>query len=400
MNYTFTNFYFCPVGKRSTLLLILVFLNCLGLYAIPITNAATSYTQLSPPSNLKITTDSSYEQGGASDEGEASQAQGVDKGTKWHPGHYTFTSQGIKAAQKTPKILGAENSYNWGDIETAKGKYDFSAIVKDLKTLQASKKRLVVKIRYKTFGGQAQDGQCAPQYIHDLGGVEIERYNDTPWNAASKKKIAQGKGDAIKRCVARAHMDPVKDALVRLMQALGKRFDREPYFEAIVTEETAGSGCIKPTAAETKKCNADYYLSLEYLNKKTREAFPHTVVLQQANWLSGGGMDDLFADAVNIGYGISGPDLMPGRHTTSSELYPSHAGKIPLAMDNQRATLVGKSPAQAYDWAVNTLKLNYVFWAPHNTGDWDFETKIISVLDKNSWRINTKCPKNISPCVD
>lgn len=397
MKSTFTNFKFSSVGKRLTLLLSLL---PISLYALPFATAAASNTELLPPSNLKIEIDSSEKQDGASSGGETSPTQGVGKGTKWHPGHYTFAGQGIKVATKTPKIVGAENSYNWGDVETAKGKYDFSAIEKDLKTLQASKKRLVVKIRYKTFGGQAQRGQCAPQYIHDLGGVELEQYSDTPWNAASKKKIAQGRGDAIKRCVARAHMAPVKDALVRLMQALGKRFDREPYFEAIVTEETAGSGCIKPTKAETKKCNQDYYLSLQYINRKTREAFPHTVVLQQANWLSGGGMEELFADAVNSGYGFSGPDLMPERHTTSSELYPSHAGRIPLAMDNQRASLVGKSPVKAYDWAVNTLKLNYVFWAPHGTSDWDFETKIIPVIDKNNWRINTKCPKNIAPCVE
>jgi len=328
------------------------------------------------------------------------EAQRQAEGTKWHPGHYTFTGQGIAAAVKTPKIVGAEQGYNWADIETAKGTYAFGAIENDLRTLQASNKRLVVKVRYKTFGGQAQHGQCAPQYIHDLGGVELERYRDTPWNRHSQKMIARGRGDAIKRCVARAHMAPVKAALVQLTRALGQRFDREPYLEAIVTEETAGSGCRKSTQQEVKKCNQDYYLTLQYLNQKTREAFPHTVVLQQANWLSGGGMDQLFADAVDKGYGISGPDLMPGRHTTSSELYPSHAGEIPLALDNQRATIVGKSPSQAYDWAVNTLGLNYVFWAPHHSGDWDFETKIIPLLDKNHWRISTQCPANIAPCIE
>ena len=316
----------------------------------------------------------------------------IDHETKWNPGHYINAGH-----RKTtfpdiihqPHFKGAKITYNWADLETDKGVYDFSLIEQALTELRQYDKRLVIMLKYKTFNKWAKRGACAPRYVHDMGGVEL--------------KFPE-KGT--KKCIAANWRQPVLDRINALVDALGERFNDESHFEAIIFPETSVG--IKP---EPKDYNAaSYNGALKAAMTAAKQAFPNTQVIQFANWTKGpqSEMDALMEHAYTVGAGFGGPDLMPHNPSHATKNFPRYAGRMSLMIDNQWGGEImkhikkGGTPEDAYYYAVdnpNGLHTNYIFWA--NSGDetWDFETMIVPMINKKKGRTNSACPENISPCV-
>lgn len=307
-------------------------------------------------------------------------------GVKWHPGHYVLDN--VAAAVQQRHITGSKNSYFWRDLEPKRGQYDFSAIEHDLAALQRHGKRLFAQISFKAFNHRAAGYLCAPQYVWDMGGVFAVRYDELPGDRGAGK-------EGLNKCMAKIVDPRVAERFAALAHALGKRFNGEPYFEGVSLPETANTGG-KDVAVN------DYVEALKYVQKEFKAAFPNTVVLQMANWLVPGAdhlMRALVQHAYDTKIGISGPDLMPHRPTSSSVLHPVYYGKMPLGIDNQRAEQVGVSPNAAWDYAVTDpkgLRVNYLFWYTRANGIWDFENKIVPLVNSNNGWINTPCPANIS----
>ena len=91
---------------------------------------------------------------------------------KWHPGHYYtllghgknsdwYLSQVYRELKATPALKGVQIRYDWAELETSPGNYNFYPIVKRLSELSAIGKRLVVVIQMKSFG----DGEIVPDYL-------------------------------------------------------------------------------------------------------------------------------------------------------------------------------------------------------------------------------------------
>jgi hypothetical protein len=143
---------------------------------------------------------------------------------KWHPGHYMLVWGGYSQKHFDTIVgssfQGAQVRYDWRDLEPTKDQYDFSKIESDLAYLQQHGKRLVIQLMDRRFHSSKRP---LPDYLYEdptyHGGVE-------PFT---------GKGG----CVARLWDAVVRERQIALIQALGKRFDREPYFEAFCFEETA-----------------------------------------------------------------------------------------------------------------------------------------------------------------
>lgn len=303
-------------------------------------------------------------------------------GVKWHPGHYVMDN--VNAVIDQPHFKGMKAAYFWRDLEPVRGQYDFSAIEEDLRELSKHGKRLFIQVGFKAFNAHARDRACAPEYAWDMGGVyavnyeDIERYRD-----AGKKGLW--------KCIAKLAEPKVIERIAALAQALGKRFNSEPYVEGVALPETAGIGGENVDISK-------YVAGLEYLQREYKAAFPNTVVLQMANWLPRADMKSLMQHAYETKIGVSGPDLMPKRETDSSVHYPAFHGKMPLAMDNQRAEQFGISPAVAWDFAINDpngLKVNYLFWGTNNSGIWDFGDKVVPLVNSRNGTINMQCPANI-----
>ena len=81
---------------------------------------------------------------------------------KWHPGHYyTLMSAGknnpkhltqiYKELKETPALRGVQIRYEWAELESAEGVYNFTSIDQRLAELTAQKKRLIVLLQIKSF---------------------------------------------------------------------------------------------------------------------------------------------------------------------------------------------------------------------------------------------------------
>jgi len=305
--------------------------------------------------------------------------------TKWNPGHYMLVW--LEAPQKNYKKIfgtsfkGVQARYFWSDLEPQKDTYDFSHIESDLKLLQENGKRLVVQIMDRRF--------------HNKSSIPVPDYivNDSKYNGGILESDNGG-------YIARVWDSTVVNRINALHAALGKRFDAEPHFEAICTEETALG--INDKKSIPGFSSAEYLKQLKSRVTETKKAFPNTVVITYVNWLPENDIKELAEYSYQQGAGWGGPDVIPGGSLPAYPYYESYKGKMPFGTAIQTPSLGGKEGTftmdQLYNMGVDTLNLNYMFWIESDGGTPKFTTDIIPYIDGKNGLTNTECPENIKPC--
>jgi hypothetical protein len=138
---------------------------------------------------------------------------------KWQPGHYVFIgSDSITEKYILNNFKGVQKAFQWKDLEPEKGRYDFSAIKRDLDYLGKHGKYLVIQLQYKGFGkGQS----IIPAY------VQGEKYCGSPVNSPV---------GALNSVLWNQN---VSGRIAELIRALGREFDSHPHLAAINLPETA-----------------------------------------------------------------------------------------------------------------------------------------------------------------
>ncbi len=297
---------------------------------------------------------------------------------KWHPGHYVFMGHGEIRDEllRAPHFRGVQRAYSWTRLEPAPGHYDFTVIRKDLGRLQAHGKQLVLQIQYKAFG---QDQRQVPAY---LAGPE---YGGGVYRAGS------GSWDPV------LWNPRVGERMDALFAALGREFDGEPGVEAAVLPETSPSAQLdkSPQPGVEAYTVARYVAALQERMLALRRAFPHTAVIQYANFPQQA-LPELTAYMKTIGVGLGGPDVYPRPSNLSDpakgvyRLYAPLAGVVPLGAAvqspdysvarwkrtaafnrGQDRGAVAVTPEEEAPIPVRehlrlareTLKLNYLFWS-------------------------------------
>jgi hypothetical protein len=297
---------------------------------------------------------------------------------KWHPGHYIFVGAGEIRDNliALPHFRGFQRLYSWKQLEPELGRYDFSAIERDLERLQPHGKQLVAQIQYKAFG---QDQRLVPTYLTgpEFGGG-VYRASSGSWNPVIwNERVGQ--------------------RMLALFQALGAKFDRHPGLEAVVLPETAPSASLEtsPQPGVDAYTLPRYVAALKEHMQALRGAFPQTAVIQYTNFPPGA-LPELTSYMKEIGVGMGGPDVYPRTSALLDpvkgvyRLYAGLAGTVPLGAAVQspdysvaswnrtmafnrgadRAS-VKVSPADEQPIPVRehlklareTLKLNYLFWS-------------------------------------
>lgn len=337
-------------------------------------------------------------------------------GIKWHPGHYYQLLGGAKNNPKfmmdavykdlanTPALQGIQVRYMWGDIETAKGQYNFASIDKHLAELQKRNKRLVIMIQTKSFS--ANSATYVPTY---LKSAEYDGGVFTFSGSGPLKPTGQN---------LKLWNPLVRDRLSALFIALGKRYNTHPYFEGIGMSETALGAPLNPvTSTQTN----DFYKNLYIVLQEARKAFPNTMVMQSVNYPR-----PIIAPLVEtlkkMGGGLSHPDtylqerglLMEGTKYTPPGVYtyyPKLSGIIPLAptvmhhnYENTKSDSSGYEPTvvELLDFLRDDLQANYIFW----TRDVRYYPKVLEMLnwsgqkDKIAGGLRTTCPSTYPSCVE
>lgn len=296
----------------------------------------------------------------------ASLAPAAVKEAKFHPGNYMLVYIGVTNANyrkafasiaDNPAILGVQKRYSWTDLEPTKGKYDFSEIERDLDYLQSIGKRLVIEVR--------DTGKELP----------VPSYMRTPEYSGGYFK-----GAASKQFMAQRWNPAVVERFSALLAALGKRFDHEPFLEAINFDETA-TGMRPFQYAKSGYTPEKMRDGVKAIMSAAKAAFPNTVVIQYINFLPGkvAYLADIAEHAYQIGVGLGGPDILIDKDLPSYQYFRRYAGKIPLGAAVQTFSWQLRRPdgsrVNAQDLleaARDRLHLDYIFWlrkSPEFTAD-------------------------------
>ena len=297
---------------------------------------------------------------------------------KWHPGHYVFVGEAdIKPEHILEHFRGVQKCYTWKSFEPEPGKYDFSKLQSDIAFLKKNNKQLALQLQYLAFGKgkrRVPDWLEGPAYGGGVYLASSGSFDPVLWNAN------------------------VGERMDALFAALGREFDREPVLEAVVLPETSPSVNLGKVGQQqgVDPCTSQLYLeALKQHMRALRRAFPHTVVIQYANFPQDV-LPELTEYMKSIGVGLGGPDVYPPPSNLSDpekgvyRLYPNLAGVAPLGAAVQTpdysiayrkrnaAFNAGKDrnsvaidpqdeipiPAREFlKLAQEKLKLNYLFWS-------------------------------------
>jgi hypothetical protein len=194
-----------------------------------------------------------------------------------------------------------ERSVRWYDLETSKGVYDFSSLDQYLRRLKAQPtvKRLVVRVVDRKFGTSSSGG-IVPSYLLTAtynGGLVRTSTGYAPrlWEPA------------------------VMDRLIALHQAIGRRYDDDPYFEGLATEETTLSLSEPFPAGYSHAALGRQYARLV---RAARNAAPQSNFFLYTNWIgSASVMDDLMQALVESRAAAGGSNVFPGRKTLGQRVW-------------------------------------------------------------------------------
>ncbi len=250
------------------------------------------------------------------------------------------------------QVEGAQLKYTWRELEPRRDAYDFSGVRKDLEFLTARGKRLFVQLQDVSFDDRIVN---VPEYLRADGVVRQYREEGGKWTPDG--------------WVAKRWDGGVRERFHRLLFALGKEFDGK--IAGITLAETA----IGVTAEDTPGFTPGAYRDAVLENVRAlKKAFPRSVAMQYANfmpgeWLPGedkGYLRSVYAEAVRVGAGVGGPDLLPRRKGQLAHAYPlirGVAGQTPTGIAVQEGNYsAGSSVRELLQFARETLRVDFVFW--------------------------------------
>jgi len=331
---------------------------------------------------------------------------------KWYPGHYVMQGETNDAKNKIAQydqFVGAKLKFFWKNLEPTEGVFDFSEIEADVQSLwqTGNGKRSLIMIGIKEHNFSKLEYTAAPDWlgVYDaMDNVWLSPPNPDHPNDPGAYYYLSGSSTPDPKLAVAIWKPWVREKVDNLFRALGEAYDNDDRISFISLDETA----LSNPPADITPTPQEYLTGLIETEKSLASHFPKTPALQLANFISSDepGMLSIFENMESIGGGISGPDLFDTYldgdglpKTQAYELYPEFAGRIPLAIENQRADRIASAgPAVAYDVAINSLSCNVIFWNTKFDGDpnWDFYTGIIPVLEDNNWFIHTDRPSNLS----
>ncbi|MBS9425356.1 hypothetical protein [Photorhabdus caribbeanensis] len=286
------------------------------------------------------------------------------------PRNYLYTSSDeldqLRPLLERQDIDGVQIVYSWKQLESAPGKYDFSAIEKDLSVLNRIKKKLFVQIQDRFF---EKNARYIPFYLQQgkkyQGGLVAQV--DNPGEGK-----AQGYG-----WVAIQWNTALRKSYQNLLSELAKEFDGR--ITGINLPETAIDIDMKQDKSGFS-CNRYFAAELDNI-KFARQVFEKSYVVQYVNFWPCEWDNDhqymsrFFNFASKNKIGLGGPDIVPYQSAQMKNAYPffnRYKGKLDLvAMAVQEPTLTYTNPKtkkpftqeEFTDFAENYLGANIIFWS-------------------------------------
>jgi hypothetical protein len=340
---------------------------------------------------------------------QAQAAADADTRVKWNPGHYIALPlrdpdailKALAEVRTLPQVKGLILRYEWSQLETAQGVYDFTRVERDLGLAQAAGKRLWVMVGTKVF---RPGGRAVPDYLM------------TPEYEGGAYKILIGARDAIGSTErygqnAALHNAKVRDRLIALTTAMGARLNRHNALEGITFNETAMGQMLVPLSTEQKRA---YFDHLAQVDAATQRAFPNTVVMQFINFPKTY-MPGLITSMANNRVALGGPDIFLQDRDLNTNIYPLYdiaKGKVAVGPSVQPENYVttvqhgAHNPpkiSELYAFGRTRLSANYMFWTRPRFGN-DYP-RVLEFFKSSAFPkdaaggLITTCPSTYPACV-
>ena len=271
-----------------------------------------------------------------------------------------------------PSISGAQLKYTWRELEPERGRYEFSAIRRDLALLEQYGKQLFIQLQDVSFDEGIVN---VPDYLREDpvfgGGVALKyEFEDDDDEESSPR---------IDGWVARRWDPAVRERFADLLLALAEEFDGR--IAGLNLAETSigfgDSGDFHPPGFSY----GAYFRGILDLTSSARRAFRESDVIVYANFMPGeelpsedlGYLRGVYEHADRIGAGVGGPDLLPHRWYQRQHSLPLIAQRAPETVagvavqdgnleDTNRRTGERVTVSELFEFARDDLRLDYIFW--------------------------------------
>jgi hypothetical protein len=282
--------------------------------------------------------------------------------------HYIFFSREREGIQNkefylNPGIEGAQIAYLWRRLEPQKNHYDFNEIEEDLKFLSIKGKKLFIQIQDVTFDSTVN---AVPKYILEdtvYHGGQVAQYGITRNGVAIKEGW-----------VARRWDDSVAERFHKLLKELAKTFDGK--IEGINLPETSIDLPDRADLLPKGFSRAGYVEAIKRNMEFLRKSFTKSVTILYANFMpydSKGDLKEIYVYAKAIRIGMGGPDIKVYKTAQMENSYPlirniSDFVITGVAVQEGNPDIINPKTGKTVtltdilDFAVNYLKLDYIFW--------------------------------------
>gem|GEM_PF-2420001 len=281
----------------------------------------------------------------------------------FHPGHYMMVGihDSIPEFGKiinNPNVVGIKKVYTWVDIEPAEGIYDFTEIESDLAYLESIGKRLWIFVLDTTWNSSYNPKTPVYMWSNPKYGCDSRHYGNYERSAQQGGWLP---------CIWNKNVQSRRAALY---QALGKKFNNEPYFEGINLGETSTGVANAAWGYSTESVRTAFMANALALKK----AFPDKSVIQYINWAPFD-LAPFAAELAQNGIGIGGPDiyLLPEKQSIRDTTYPlqlQYHNDVPITIDAQGAEFMRinsdlgrpNNAAELLQGAIDLINPWYMFW--------------------------------------
>ncbi len=282
-------------------------------------------------------------------------------GRKNNAGHYTAliaANDGDQAFFDSvkPGMKGIVKRYPWRDLEPTEGQYDFSQIESDLMLVASQGMQLIVLIVDKTFQFDAAHPIPTPDYLS--GDQHIRPNKPGGFTAVRWSPLMLARMNA-------------------LIVALGNRFDANPNFEGIATQESA-PGMETADRIDTGYTPEKYRDALISCLTSATQSMPHSRVFWSMNFLPDGQsyLSDIASAVQSLGVVMGGPDVLPDSDPLIRLTYPLYTefnGKMPLFTQVEQSVYRHEHEGDSFptkywtmpeifEFSRDDLHVNYIFW--------------------------------------
>jgi hypothetical protein len=260
-------------------------------------------------------------------------------------------------------ISGAQITYPWKSLETQKDVYDFTEIEEDLLFLKSKGKKLFIQIQDVTFDSTLF---AVPKYI----------LTDTIYHGGVNSQYEiNSNGISTKAGWVARRWDPaVAKRFHKLLTKLAKQFDGR--IEGINLPETSVGFSEEQGLIPEGFSQVAYLEAIKNNMLVLKKSFKKSKPLQYANFMPGDSNEDLkklYDYARQIKLGMGGPDIKVYKVFQMENSYPmirNLDGIVPTGVAVQEGNYDVVNPKtgkqvtipEILDFAINYLRLDYVFW--------------------------------------